>query len=262
MKTVVKKLWLGTLVVGSLMSSGCSSNAASVESGTTEDLTGESMFVYCGAGMTKPFSEIVDEFESETGATVEVSFGNTGQIISQIQASNEGDLFIAGDSTDLESIKDTYVEGVENLVKHIPVLAVQEGNPDNITSLSDLAEDGVEVVLGDGESTPIGKIANKALTNLDILDKVNVVARMTTAPEIANALSLGECDAVIVWKENTNLDKVEVVDTTDLDNYVKTVPAATLSTKENDEVTAAFLDYLNSSEAQDIWVKYGYEITE
>lgn len=39
--------------------------------------------------MTKPFTEIVEDFQNESGATVEVTYANAAQIISQITASNE-----------------------------------------------------------------------------------------------------------------------------------------------------------------------------
>jgi molybdate transport system substrate-binding protein len=50
------------------------------------------------------------------------------------------------------------------------------------------------------------------------------------------------------------------VPTGDLDKYVKTVPAASLSFNTDREALDAFLAYLNSNGAKDIWIQYGYEI--
>lgn len=238
-------------------------SAAASETPTSQaklSLDGKSLFVYCGAGMTKPFTAIAEAFQNETGAIIEVSYANAAQITSQITASNEGDLFIAGDQNELTSIQDTYVAETKPLVKHIPVLAVQTGNPKNIKALADLANADVTLVLGDNEATPIGKIADKALTDAGILDKVTVAARTTTAPEIATALSLKQCDAAIIWKENTSVDGVEVVETTDMDKYIKTIPAASLKCSTNTETLTAFLDYLDTDSAKNIWTKHGYEL--
>ncbi|HML38087.1 MAG TPA: substrate-binding domain-containing protein [Bacillota bacterium] len=223
------------------------------------DLSGKTLQIYCGAGMTKPFEEIAQAFKDATGCEMEVTYANAAQIHTQIKTTETGDLFIAGSAEELAPIQD-YVSDQKDLVKHIPVLAVQKGNPLGIAGLSDLAKDGVEVVLGDADATPIGKLANKALSDAGILDKVDVIARTATAPELTNALSLGECDAIIVWKENTGGDKIETVGTTDLDKYIKVIPAASLTFNTDPDTRDAFLKFLDSDEAKSIWTNYGYEI--
>lgn len=239
-----------------LLSAGCSFKK---EGETKADLKGKTLFVYCGAGMTKPFSEIVDAFQNETGATIEVTYGNAAQTITQIQTSKEGDLFIAGDQGELANLEEDYVTEVKKLVKHIPVIAVQEGNPKGISGLKDFAKRDVGIVLGDNEATPIGKIADKALSEAGVLDKVNIIARTATAPEISTALTLGQCDAAIVWKENTSVDGLEVVECDDLNNYIKVIPAASLQCSKNTDIREAFLEYLDTDEVLEIWEKYGYE---
>lgn len=223
------------------------------------DLTDHTLSVYCGAGMTKPFQDIADAFQDETDCTVEVTFANAAQIQTQINTAMEGDLFIAGSSDELAPVKDVVTESVD-LVKHVPVLAVISGNPLGITGIADLAGEGVRVVLGDAESTPIGKIANKALTDAGILEKVDVVSRTTTAPAIFNALLMEECDAIIVWKENITDPAVEIVNAPEMENYIKTVPAASLSYCDDEQARSEFLKFLDSDMAKDIWINYGYDV--
>ncbi|SFR76034.1 molybdate ABC transporter substrate-binding protein [Anaeromicropila populeti] len=257
------KKWSGvlsTMLLMVLIVTACSKE--NKQTGQSKELEGKKLFVYCGAGMTKPFTEIAESFQGNTGAVVEVTFGNAAQIISQITASEEGDLFIAGAEGELDSIRDDYIADVKNLVKHIPVIAVQTGNPKNISGIMDLGKEGITVVLGDSDATPIGKIADKALTDAGIYEQVEVAARTATAPEISTALSLGQCDAAIVWKENAGIEGVEVVSTTDLDKYVKIVPAASLKCSKNAGVLEEFLLYLESDEAIKIWENYGYEVVE
>lgn len=232
------------------------------ENGENPDtnLTGKTLFIYCGAGMTKPFADIAALFEDKTGAKMEVTYGNAAQLTAQIKSSNQGDLFIAGDQGELETIKEEYIADTKSLVKHIPVIAVQKGNPKKISGLSDFAKDGIKVVLGDNQATPIGKIADKALKDAGILENVDVIARTSTAPEIATALSLGQCDAAIVWKENTELESVELLNNTDMEDFIKVVPAASLKCSTNTDALEVFLTFLDSQEAKDIWTKYGYEL--
>ena len=227
----------------------------------TPDLTGHTLMIYCGAGMTKPFQEIADSFKAATGCEMNVTYANAGQIQSQITTSEEGDMFIAGSAEELKPVE-SYVSESKALVKHIPVLAVQSGNPKNITSLAGLAEEGVSLIIGYIDSTPIGKIAKKALTDAGIFDKVQIEASTATAPQMATAIAAGEADAAIIWKENCDAQGVEIVDNSGLEDYIKTIPAASLSCSADHDARQAFLDYLNSGDVQEIWLKYGYEIAE
>mgnify|MGYP000258757688 CR=1 FL=1 len=60
----------------------------------------------------------------------------------------------------------------------------------------------MKLIAGDAEATPIGKIADAVLKDAGLSESANIVARTTTAPEMITALSTGECDAAVVWKEN------------------------------------------------------------
>lgn len=221
-------------------------------------LAAKALHVYCGAGMTKPFGEIAAAFTRKTQVNMEVTYANAGQIQSQINTAQEGDLFIAGAAEELKPIE-KYVSARRDLVKHIPVLAVARGNPKNIRGVKDLGRSDLRVVLGDAKATPIGKIADKALADAGLAGKVNVVSRGVTAPSIFNALNVGECDAVIVWKENVS-PTMDIVPDPVMDAYVKTIPAASLSVSDNPEGQKLFLDFLNSGEAHAIWKKYGYVV--
>ena len=245
--------------------SGCSSssqekNDQASEASTAKSLEGKTLDIYCGAGMTDPFQEIVNAFKDETGCEVNVTFANAAQIQTQIKTTEQGDFFIAGSADELKPVE-SYVETSTDLVKHIPVLAVPADNPKNITGLADLSR-ADRVLVGDPESTPIGKIAKKALTSAglwDSLSSANVLSMTTTAPQITTALSNGEGDAGIVWKENVKGDGVKIVETSDLDSLIKTVPAAQLTCAKDSDAVKAFNDYLQTETAQSIWANYGYE---
>ncbi len=253
------------LAVGLL--AGCSSQPAEEGSAqeaqgdtATASLEGESLNIYCGAGMTDAFQAIADAFTEETGCEVNVTYANAAQIQTQISTTEQGDFFIAGSADELKPVSG-YVASQVDLVKHIPVLAVPADNPANISGLADLA-DADRVLIGDPEATPIGKIAQNALTKLGLWDSLmesGAITTTTTAPQISTALANGEGDAGIVWKENVTDDGATIVDTTDLDAFVKTIPSATLTCASDSPAVQAFSDYLQTDEAYDIWAQFGYE---
>ena len=155
-----------------------------------------------------------------------VTFANAAQIQTQITTTEQGDFFVAGSAEELNPVAD-YVASSVDLVKHIPVLAVPADNPKGITGLADLANAGKRSWWEIPRSTPIGKIAKKALTENGLWETMmanDVLTTTTTAPQIATALANGEGDAGIVWKENVKDEGAVVVDTSDLDGFVRPFP--------------------------------------
>lgn len=278
----IKIMSIVMIMILSFMTAGCSNNdkktagtsesasqtesksdtsqAESEDEVKTADLSGRNLMIYCGAGMKAPMTKITDEFKKDTGCTVDLTFGNGAQINSQIMTANKGDLFIAGAATEIENLKSkNFVTASKDLVEHIPVIAVPKGNKAGVSSMSDLGK--VRLVLGDADATPIGKIADAILKDEGISESANIVARTSTAPEMITALSTGEADAAVVWKENAeNKEGVEVLDIAGMDKYIKTIPAASLSCSENAEALEAFLQYLDTDKAHDIWTEEGYVV--
>ncbi len=253
-------LFAGTLATGCSSSDKDTASKEPAAEAPAKALEGSTLTIYCGAGMTDPFQEIADAFSEETGCTMNVTYANAAQIQTQIKTTEEGDFFIAGSADELKPVE-SYVASSTDLVKHIPVLAVPADNPKNITGIADLAN-ADRILIGDPESTPIGKIAKKALGNAGLWDTLSsngILTTTTTAPQIATALANGEGDAGIVWKENVKADGVKIVETSDLDGLIKTVPAAQLTCSANAEAAQAFNEFLASDTAVEIWAKYGYE---
>lgn len=246
---------------------GCGSDqVASTAASTTGSaapaaLEGKALNIYCGAGMTDPFQEIANAFEQQTGCTMNITFANAAQIQTQIKTTGEGDFFIAGSKEELKPVQDSVTSSID-LVKHIPVLAVPEGNPANIQTLADLPT-AQTILIGDPESTPIGKVAAKAMTDAGVMEAVKksgAITTSTTAPQIAQALAQGEGDAGIVWKENATKANVTILENSGMEDYVKVIPCALLTSAANAEATDAFQDFLQTEEAQAIWTSYGYEL--
>ena len=225
------------------------------------NLKGQSLLIYCGAGMQKPFQKIADAFQEETGCEMNVTYANAAQIQAQISQAKQGAFFIAGSQEEVKPVADYVLESTP-LVKHIPVLAVAANNPKNIKGISDLTRKDVVTVIGNPEATPIGKIAMKAFGDFGVKGKVNLAATTTTAPQLATVIGLGQADAAIIWKENCKAEGVEICETQDMNKYVKMVPAARLSFDGKSAAAIAFLFYLKSDTAKKIWQKFGYELVE
>ncbi len=221
----------------------------------------KSIHVYCGAGMKKPFLEIAKVYEDEAKVNVDVTVGNAAEIKSQITESQDGDIWIAGGESELKSLYEKDMIGeVISLVKHVPVVAVSKELQVDIKSPKDLTKSGINAVVGDAESTPIGKIAQKFLKKQGIDGKVNIIANTCSSPVMITALQTNEANVAIMFKENAiNKDGVEVLDMPEINDHIMSVQAVELSTSKNVDETADFMAWIETEKPKGIWAKYGYE---
>ncbi len=246
---------------------GESQDAASAEENDDTLLyEGQSLLVYSGAGLRKPMDEIGIVFNEKYGAQIEYSYAGSAQNLSQIELVQEGDLYIPGAYSYIESaIEKGFVDECCEVIYHIPVIAVPAGNPANITCLEDLANEGVEVVLGDERSAAIGKTAQKMLENKGILEAVeaNVVSKDATVNEVVVHITMGQADACIVWEDNVaDIEEVEIVEIPEADNQIKIIPIGILEFTENRELAEVFYDFVLSDEGKAIFEKYGFKTIE
>jgi len=223
----------------------------------------EELLVYCGAGLRKPMEEVAVMFQEETGILVQFSYGGAAQCVGKILTVDKGDAFLPGDVAELKELIEREKIGRQKaVVLHVPVLAVPRGNPAGITGIEDLGASGVKVVLGDPEANPIGKLADKALNDYGIFDKVepNIVARTATVNELFTYLALNQADAAIIWEDNLlGNEDVELIETAVFADYIKTVPVVSLKCSANPEAANRFVKFTAGEKAMTVWEKWGFK---
>ncbi len=98
------------------------------------------------------------------------------------------------------------------------MLAVQKANPKRITSIEDLAQEGLRVGLSNPQYSTCGEMVFQLLEDKGIKDAVmqNVGNRLTKGhPALGTWLKTGVVDAVIMWNgvAHTFADDLDVVKT-------------------------------------------------
>ena len=63
---------------------------------TGENYEGEQLLVYSGAGLKAPMAEIASVFSEEYGVDVQLTYGGSGVLFSQMETTKLGDIFIPG----------------------------------------------------------------------------------------------------------------------------------------------------------------------
>lgn len=223
----------------------------------------KSIQVYSGAGLKKTMDEIGQEFEKETGIQVNYNYAGSNTLLSQIELIQEGEAYMPGATYYIDQAdKKGFIGEKHFVVYHTPVIIVPEGNPENISSLKDLTDSNVDVVLGDSGACAIGKLGNKILKQNGILEGVedNVVTRTGTTNELVVYISQNQAEAGICWHADVhNLkNKTDIVKIAEENNIIKKVPIGTLKFSNKKEVARKFVEFVSSERGKNIFKKYGF----
>lgn len=222
----------------------------------------------CGAGLMKPMNEIVKNFEQQSGAKVNLSYGGSGEIFLAL-GTRGCDVFVPGAANYTKNAIDRgYVdsETVHSITKHIPVIVTQKGNPKNIKTLSDFAKDGVKVAIGDPRSVPIGKVAYKMFEKAHIKEAVvkNVVTEVGTVNQLLVYMAMNQADAAVIWEDMVSWakekGKLEIIEIPKEQNIIKTIPNGVGSMSKDKELANAFNMFMINEDSNKIWQKWGFEL--
>lgn len=209
-----------------------------------------SLMVYCGAGLKKPVAAIAEQYRHETGVEIQLQFGGTGTLLSQIQVAKMGDLFIAADEGTVAVARERGVirEAIP-LVRQYPVIAVVEGNPKSIRGFGDLLREDVRVALANPEAASIGKSTRAAAGDDWEKLKQKAVVMKPTVTELAADLSLKAVDAAVIW--NSTAPQFKGIEAIEIPRFTKQAEHVSATVLEHSsEPTAAlkFARYLAAPE--------------
>ena len=226
-----------------VFAAGC--NRTSKPSSSANTLT-----VFCAAGLKKPVEVIAAKYREESGVEVQLQYGGTGTLLSQIRVAQRGDIFIAADDAGIaDARKFEAIREVIPFVRQRPVIAVRTGNPKKIATLADLARDDVKLALANPEAAAIGRSVRTALGDKYEPLAKHATVQKPTVTEIAADLSLGAVDAAILWDSTVPQFKdVEAIEAVELSGVIENASAAVLTACKDSVAALRFARYLAAPE--------------
>ncbi|MCL2114746.1 MAG: molybdate ABC transporter substrate-binding protein [Methanobrevibacter sp.] len=250
-----------TIAIGAYLS-GTMDSVGSDEEGTID--------VLFAAGFSKVGPELISEFNKKyPNIKVNPKYGGSGELFATLETQKKGDVFLPADYKYMEdAMNNNYIanDTVKNITKNVPVIIVEKGNPKNITSLKDLAKDGVKVGIGEKNGPAIGKVTAIILekNNLSSAVEKNVVVTTTTVNQLLTYLITGQIDATIIWEDMTSWQegegKIEVIEIPADENEVSTVPVGITTFAKDKDASQKFQEFITSDEGKAVWEKWGFEI--
>ncbi|WP_054848393.1 extracellular solute-binding protein [Methanoculleus chikugoensis] len=248
-----------------LCTAGCTTQPlVTGENATPPAVADTSLLVYSGAGLKKPMSEIGEAFTDKYGIGVEYTFaGSGGTLMTQMELSRKATPSSPGGTPDYRIAREKGLVGEPGgyVAYHVPVIAVQKGNPHNITSVDDFARPGLKIALGGVNSTSIGGAGDKLFRAHGIRDAVeaNVVLRAPTINEVVVAMNMGTADAALLTLDQINPpEKMDAIDLPQEDNLALIVPIGATTFTTQPDAAQAFVEFVTSDEGKAIFAKHGF----
>ncbi|MDR1924450.1 MAG: molybdate ABC transporter substrate-binding protein [Planctomycetaceae bacterium] len=196
----------------------------------------------------------------------------SGKLQEQIVNGAPVDLFISANQEKMDAVekKNLVVKGTrKDILKNKIVLIVPTSRPSPFHCFACLGTDKLKdkgIAIGDPKVVPAGKYAKEVFESLKISDKVlpkAVLAQNVRA--VLTYVAQGEVDAGVVYYTDALImpDKVKIIAEAPPKSHSPTIfPAAVIKTGNNPEGGKAFLKFLGTPEAIEIFKRYGYSLPD
>ena len=238
------------------------------------------LIVFAAASMTETLTEIKDLYEqANPHVTLIFNFDSSGTLKTQIQEGADCDVFISAGQKQMNQLDikadpkvntdelDFVLEGSRlDLLENKVTLVVPEGNPKGIESFDQLAgllKDG-DVFLAMGNSdVPVGQYTQKILAFYGLDEEALAAAGKLTygsnVKEVTTQVKEGSVDCGVVYCTDAFSAELTVVDSADAEMCGQVIyPAAVLNVSAHPEEAQAFLDFLSTEEAMEVFEAVGF----
>jgi ABC-type molybdate transport system substrate-binding protein len=216
---------------------------------------GETLIVYCAAGLRKPVEQIAANYHERYGVKIELEFDGSGTLLAKMRgAPGRGHLYLAADETYIAEARRYHLlaEAIP-VARQSPTIAVRPGNPKGIKAVADLHRSDVKLVLANPELASIGKVVKQLLTASGDWNKLTArahgsgafVSFVGTVNEAAQTVKIGSADASLIWDATAKMYELEMVST---ELLARSRETATIALLKHSTPTAAlrFARFLTS----------------
>lgn len=224
--------------------------------------------VSAAASLTDALNEIQKTYQSEhPNVSISFNFGASGALQQQIEQGAPADLFLSAAVKNMKALVDKQLIDASqehNLLDNDLVVVVPTDSKLSLASEADLAQAGVKTVaIGIPESVPAGSYAKESLTNAKLWDSLQPkTVQGKDVRQVLQYVETGNADAGFVYKTDAlTSDKVKVAFAVDPAAYTPIeYPIGIVKATKHLTEAEDFYQYLQSQEALDVFVKYGFSV--
>lgn len=226
-----------------------------------------SITVFCAASNQAVMEAIVRDYRRQFGREVFVNYGPSQGLLSQVEVSRMGDLFLPADDSYLTTAREKkLVSETFPIASMRAVVLVQRGNPKQILQFADLLRPDVRFVQANPEAAAIGKITQAAFTHFGIWEAADkaTTAYRGNVTEAAADVAIGSADAAIIYDcvlhNYPDLDSVELPE---LESAVSEFGIGLIVHSQHPVAARQFVDFVISPDhGMARYREYGFNVPE
>lgn len=194
------------------------------------------------------------------------NFGSSGSLQQQIEQGAPVDIFISASPKQMNALRDKnlLLADTEKPLLKNQVVLITPKQKTGISDFKQLTSDRVgKIAIGDPESVPAGQYAKEVLTTLELYESLkNKLVFAKNVRQVLTYVETGNVDAGIVYVTDAKLsDKVKVIATASDKTHSPIIyPVTVLKDSKNPDAAKAFVQFLFSQPAQDIFENYGFKM--
>lgn len=221
--------------------------------------------ISAAASLKEAMGEIQELYKTEkSNTTLNFNFGSSGSLQKQIEQGAPVDIFLSAALKQMKALeeKDLIVNDTKKELLQNEVVLVTPKDKTDLTSFEDLGTDKVKKIgLGEPKSVPVGQYADEILKKIQIADQVT--PKVIYGKDVKAVLAwveTGEVDAGVVYATDAKIsDKVNVVCSAPEGSHKTVVyPVAAIKATKYLEESKAFIDFLSTDTAKEVFRKYGF----
>jgi molybdate transport system substrate-binding protein len=230
-------------------------------SATTGTATGD-LTVLAAASLTEVFRQLATTFQAENPAVhVTFSFGSSATLAQQIVAKAPADVFAAASPATMKTVTDAgdAASNPQLFVRNVLEIAVPPSNPGNVTGLSDFGKSNLKIAVC-AVAVPCGAAADKVFKASGLTPEIDSYEQDVKG--VLTKVESGEADAGLVYRTDVKSagDKVKGIDFPEASNAINDYPVAALTEAKNPMAANAWIAFLLSSEARQVFSDFGFQL--
>ena len=239
---------------------GCASAAPAASPTPAQDSLAGSITVFAAASLKGTLTELAEQFEAaHPGATVELNFGGSADLVTQITEGAPADVFASADEKNMAKLTDAdLVDGDPvDFATNVLEIAVPPTNPAGIETVADLAAphgtSGAQITSFRPGAATVKVEQASGLT-------LSPVSEESSVTDVLGKVTSGEADAGLVYVTDVIAagDAVEGIEFDESAEAVNTYPIAALTDADASNVAAAFVAFITSEAGQPVLSAAGF----
>lgn len=216
--------------------------------------------LFAAASLTDTFTDLAETFEDQhEGVTVELSFGGSSALVSQLQEGAPADVFAAADEKTMQVAADDDLLAGEAIpfATNTLVVVTPPDNPAGVQGLADLARPDVETVVC-APQVPCGAAA-ESLEEAAGVD-ISPASEEQAVTDVLAKVVAGEADAGLVYVTDAESagDDVETIEVPEAADVVNTYPIAALADARHTDLAQDWITLVTGDDGQQMLADAGF----